>query len=350
MPVGLDLVLIPRRPELPPLEELKRRCRAWWARWRASWAGRRSRHDRASCRPAALRLAPAADRARCASTRSACGRCCRRCAASSPAAASTSSWRCTSTARCAGPARGSGASAAAIPGIRVVRSALSRFPDHVGRLPEPSATDGSGEPSHNVLKPPLEWFADARSTGVSPVARSESHRRDACATSKRPPPRNANANLPRRLCTSGSIGQRIGLHRRGKQRIAFSCAGAWRLALRSRSATSWASRCCVCSSWTHGRRPRGAEVDAELVVGDAQLVVGQQGRPADALAVDARAVGAAQVAQQQQAVGLDDDAVHLRDALVLQPQVAVLLAADHDQVLDDLDRSRPRRLESCWAA
>ena len=85
----------------------------------------------------------------------------------------------------------------------------------------------------------------------------------------------------------------------------------------------------------------GAEVDAELVVGDGQLVVGQQGRPADALAVDARAVGAAQVAQQQQAVGLDDDAVHLRDALVIQAQVAVFLAADDDEVLDDVDWPAP---------
>src|SRR6516164_1630263 len=71
----------------------------------------------------------------------------------------------------------------------------------------------------------------------------------------------------------------------------------------------------------------GAEVDAELVVRDAELIVGQQGGAADAGAVDAGAVGTAQVADEKQAVGLDNDAVHLGDALVLQAHVALFLAA-----------------------
>src|SRR5207302_5753463 len=76
----------------------------------------------------------------------------------------------------------------------------------------------------------------------------------------------------------------------------------------------------------------------ELEVGNRQVVVGKEGGATDALAIDPRAVGAAQVAQQEQSVCLDDHAVHLGDALVVQPKVAVLLAADERQVLDDLNR------------
>src|SRR5262249_32038003 len=49
-----------------------------------------------------------------------------------------------------------------------------------------------------------------------------------------------------------------------------------------------------------GRRLARPQVDLEAQAGDRQLVVGQQRRPADALAVDTRAVGAAEVAQQEQ--------------------------------------------------
>ncbi len=69
----------------------------------------------------------------------------------------------------------------------------------------------------------------------------------------------------------------------------------------------------------------------------AQLVVRQQRRPAHPGAIDARAVGAAQVAHEQQAVCLNDDAVELGDALVLQTKVAILLAADQRHVLADLN-------------
>ena len=44
---------------------------------------------------------------------------------------------------------------------------------------------------------------------------------------------------------------------------------------------------------------QGAQVDAEVEVGERDLVVGQERGPADTGAVDARAVGAAQVAKQE---------------------------------------------------
>src|SRR5262249_54071781 len=59
------------------------------------------------------------------------------------------------------------------------------------------------------------------------------------------------------------------------------------------------------------------------------------------LAVHPSAVRAPQVAQQEQAIRLDDHAVHLRDALVIEPDVAILLAPHKRQILDDLEGRAP---------
>lgn len=83
-----------------------------------------------------------------------------------------------------------------------------------------------------------------------------------------------------------------------------------------------------------------AERNAKLMAGDGELVVGKQGRPANALPVHARAVGASQVAQEEQAVRFDDDTVHLGNTLMVQAQVAIFPAADERQVFDDLNRRR----------
>src|SRR5262245_32250244 len=88
----------------------------------------------------------------------------------------------------------------------------------------------------------------------------------------------------------------------------------------------------------HDRRFARPDVDPEFQAGDAQLLVRQQGRPADALAIDAGAVCAAQIADQQNAVGFHQYAVLFRDALMVEPQVAILLPADEDQVLRQLQR------------
>jgi hypothetical protein len=89
-----------------------------------------------------------------------------------------------------------------------------------------------------------------------------------------------------------------------------------------------------------GSRLRGVrtEEDTETIMGNTQLIVGQQGGPTNPGAVDARAVGTAKVAQDQQPVSLDDDTMHLGDALVLQTQIALFLATDDNKVLVDVDR------------
>src|SRR5262249_53183583 len=87
-----------------------------------------------------------------------------------------------------------------------------------------------------------------------------------------------------------------------------------------------------------GRRLAGTQLDLELHTRDVQLVVGQQGGPADALVVHAGAVGAAEIADQQKTVRLDDDAVQLGYALVVEVEVAIFLAADKNEILDDLNR------------
>src|SRR5947208_994588 len=73
-----------------------------------------------------------------------------------------------------------------------------------------------------------------------------------------------------------------------------------------------------------------------MKVGDAQLVIGQKGCPPYARAIDAGAIGAPQIAQKQQPIGLDEDAMHLRDALVVEPKIAIFLPADEHHFLDDL--------------
>jgi hypothetical protein len=81
-----------------------------------------------------------------------------------------------------------------------------------------------------------------------------------------------------------------------------------------------------------------AEMNPEFEASDRQLVIGHQSRSPNPLAIDARAIGAAQVAQEQHAVCLNDDAMHLRDALVIQAQITFFFAAHQGQVFDDLDR------------
>jgi hypothetical protein len=84
----------------------------------------------------------------------------------------------------------------------------------------------------------------------------------------------------------------------------------------------------------------GSQSNAKLVTGDSQLVVGQKCGTADALPVDARAVRAAEVAQEEQAVGLHDDAVHLRNRLVSQAYITLIASPYERQILGDSDWSR----------
>src|SRR5436305_798272 len=79
-------------------------------------------------------------------------------------------------------------------------------------------------------------------------------------------------------------------------------------------------------------------MDAELEVGNDELIVREQCSPANTLTIDTCPVGAAEVAQQEQSVRLDDHTVHFRDALVIQADVALFFPADDSEILDDLDR------------
>src|SRR5947209_5725044 len=49
---------------------------------------------------------------------------------------------------------------------------------------------------------------------------------------------------------------------------------------------------------------------------------------------------AGQAAQEEQAIGLDDDAVHLRNRLVVKTQIAIFLTTHERQIFDDVNRSR----------
>ena len=73
-----------------------------------------------------------------------------------------------------------------------------------------------------------------------------------------------------------------------------------------------------------------AETDAEVDRSDAQTVAGQQYRAQDSLSVHFRSVGADQVAHRDHVIPLKDDAVHLRDASMIDVNVA-LLVATHDR-------------------
>jgi hypothetical protein len=78
-------------------------------------------------------------------------------------------------------------------------------------------------------------------------------------------------------------------------------------------------------------------VDSEFAPSDIELIVGKESRTADSLAVHACTVGAAQIAKQEKAVGLDNHAVVFGNALVFQPQIAIGFAAHERQILDEKD-------------
>src|SRR5438105_12313962 len=84
----------------------------------------------------------------------------------------------------------------------------------------------------------------------------------------------------------------------------------------------------------------GAQENAKLEPGYAQVVIGQEDGAADTLAIDARAVRAAQVAQEQEAVRFDDQTMHFRDALVVQAQITIFLASHQREIIVDVDRRR----------
>src|SRR6266545_829685 len=135
------------------------------------------------------------------------------------------------------------------------------------------------------------------------------------------------------------IGQGVGLNRQGGQFARTLCRGGTARLAHQVGEILGIEMLRVLFRGNGGRDGiAGAEVDAELETGDGHLVVGEQGGAADAGAVDTRAVRAAEVADEQQAIGLDEDTVQFRDTLVIQAQVAVFLAADEDKILVEFNR------------
>lgn len=79
-----------------------------------------------------------------------------------------------------------------------------------------------------------------------------------------------------------------------------------------------------------GFRLARAQMHAELHASEGELVPGKQSTASHALTVDARAVRAAQIANEEQAIGLGDGTVQLRDAGVIKNYVAQATFAAND--------------------
>ena len=90
-----------------------------------------------------------------------------------------------------------------------------------------------------------------------------------------------------------------------------------------------------------GRDVVRAEVDPELHGPEGDPVLRQQRGPADLLPLDLGPVGGREVADHQQAVGLDQDAMPLREARVVDLDVAELATAQERHVLRDRYRRPP---------
>src|SRR5205823_4022500 len=88
-----------------------------------------------------------------------------------------------------------------------------------------------------------------------------------------------------------------------------------------------------------GRRGgTGAQMDAKLLAGKRQLVAGEQRAADDPLTVHLGAVGAVEIAHEEQPVSAGDDAVDLRNALAIEHDIAVFsLPPDNRDVLVDGD-------------
>jgi len=135
-----------------------------------------------------------------------------------------------------------------------------------------------------------------------------------------------------------NVRQEIGMEWRGRQMVR-GAAGCWPL------------RCVKQVGHLIGIQPVrvllrkvralvGAQENAKLEPGYAQVVIGQQDGAADTQAIDACAVRAAQVAQEQEAVRFDDQTMHFRDALVVETQITIFLASHQREVIVDVDGRR----------
>ena len=81
----------------------------------------------------------------------------------------------------------------------------------------------------------------------------------------------------------------------------------------------------------------GPNITRYFTLATERVSFGKQRGPADALAVDARAVRAAEIADEKQSIGLGDHAVQLGDALRFETDIAVLVPAEQGEVLGKVE-------------
>src|SRR5205823_2433419 len=126
-----------------------------------------------------------------------------------------------------------------------------------------------------------------------PILRKSAQCRSSGRRDRRP--RNGSASNLAPLFLGVDVGQGIGMHRRGGKVAGLTDGRAPFGAAEQACQLLGVELLGVCVRGSRGLLV-GPEMHRKLEAGDAQMIVGQESSAANALAVDARAVGAAQVA------------------------------------------------------